>query len=67
MNDELKLGTRGKPYVVIDGDKTVIMVDEVRYDAGYDTYYKTDTVINFHPTPTEIFKVKLTNPNSKVL
>jgi len=63
MNNELKVGARSKPYVTLDGDKPVIVIDEIQYDASYDTYYKIQVMVNSNPTSAEIFKVKLANPN----
>ncbi len=58
-------GDRGEPYVFKDNlsGKHIIMVEETRYDAHYDTYYSMVIVINPDPTPAELFKVKLANPN----
>lgn len=66
MNDNQTIGTRSKPYVTLDGDKAVIVVDEIHYDAHYDTYFKLQVMVNSDPTPEEAFKVELANPNSKL-
>ncbi len=66
MNDNETIGARSKPYVTLDGDKAVIMVDEVHYDAGYDRYFKIQVMVNSNPTAEEAFKVELANPNSKL-
>lgn len=62
MNDELKVGARSKPYIALDEYPPVIVVDELQYDASYDAYYKRSIIINANPTPAEIFKIRLTNP-----
>ena len=64
--DVSTLGMRSLPYVSEDPDMgIVILVDEVRYDASYDDYYKAQIVINSNPTSAEIFKARLGNTKSK--
>jgi len=60
----MKHGDRGKPYIFKDNisGKDTIIVNEHRYDAGYDAFYEVAVVLNENPTPTEVFKVKLANP-----
>lgn len=66
MNDEMKIGTRSKPYTMLDGDKAIIVADEIHYDVNGDTYLKIQVMVNADPTPEEVFKVELANPNSKL-
>lgn len=63
MNDKRTIGARSKPYTTMYGDKPVIVVDEYHYDVSYDTYFKLQMPVNFSPTPAELFKVRLANPN----
>lgn len=61
-SDTGTIGARGKSYVAGNGYRLVIVVNETCYDAGYDCYYDRPIVINKTPTPAEIFKIRLANP-----
>ena len=66
MNDRPTIGARSEPYVTLNGDKAVIVVDEIHYDEIDGTYFKLQVMINSDPTPEEAFKVELANPDSKL-
>lgn len=60
----MRHGNRGKPFVFKDNitKKLIIVVEETRYDAGYDDFYEVTIVLDTDPSPAEIFKTNLANP-----